>query len=120
MSVELSCKEMNKLLAVPRGRRDMRWAHDVCTISRFIHINVWRFCPQRDYVRDTVIPLLKKAKRELLGLSNTKRVDKEKIEQYVANDEKRINNLEKNYLHGKPSAFIPNHKLSGEPPAEAV
>lgn len=121
MSVELSCWEMEKLLAIPKGRRDAGWAHDVCTKSRFLHINVWRFCARRDQVAREVIPLLKKARKELLSLLNNRgfKGNRDKVREYVANDEKRIENLEKTYLQGKPSAFIPNHKLS-EPPAKAI
>lgn len=120
MSLVLCCQQMKRLLAVPPSERGATWAHDLCTASRFIHINVWRFCPKHDEVRNTVLPLLKDAKRELLCLIQNTSVEeaRKKIGEYASNDEKRIANIEKNYLSGKLSAFLPDHKLS-EPPAQA-
>jgi len=113
MSVKLSMKTMESLLALPVKKRDMRWAHDVCTASRFIHINVWRFCTPRKQVETDVIPLLKKARDKLRELMGKKGFNDTKLSQYVENDTRRISNLEDNYLKGRFSAFRPDDTLSG-------
>ena len=114
VSLKLSIAKMESLMKVVKEQRDAAWAHDVCTTSRMVHLNVWRFCPDRKYVRDTVIPLLKKAKKNLLELCESKRLEgvRTKIFEYAENDRFRILNLERNYLNCRPSAFRPGHKLS--------
>ena len=112
MSYELSVKQMRSLLALSEDDRNMDWAHDVCTMSRFVHINVWKFCAPREYVRTQVIPLLENAKKQLLNLANMKGFDTSKILDYAENDTARIKNLKDNYLEQKPSAFRPGDKLS--------
>jgi len=121
MTLMLSCQRMKRLLAMPRTKRQETWAHDVCTASRFIHIDVWRRCAKHDEVENDVLPLLKEAKEELSCLMRATGDEdaRNKICEYVANDEKRILNIENNYLASKPSGFMPDHMLS-EPPAQAI
>ncbi|MBL7146850.1 MAG: hypothetical protein ISS76_21615 [Phycisphaerae bacterium] len=115
LSLKLSIVKMESLMKVPVKERDVKWAHEVCTTSRMVHLNVWRFCPDREYVKDMVIPLLKKAQDSLLKLCMSKHLEEEtkkKISDYAENDGFRAKNLEQNYLHCKPSAFRPGDKLS--------
>ena len=115
MSIRLSVKNMESLLAARGEKRNMRWAHDVCTASRFVHIDVWRFCAKYNYVENTILPLLKRAITELLAQLDSESLEdaeKETIASYVKNDDDRIKNLKENYLQGKPSAFRPDDTLS--------
>lgn len=112
MSLVLSIERLESLIMVPVDKRDVRWAHQICTASRFVHINVWRFAPERKQARD-IIKLLQRARKELLSMVNSGDFDKDKeeIETYNENVGRRIRNVEENYLAGKPSAFVPDHKL---------
>lgn len=116
LNIALSIAKMQSLLSMPKENRQiMQWAHDVCTTSRFIHICVWKFCPEHDYVRLTVIPLLMTAMKELLTAKDSSGLDepqKKQIALYVENDELRLRNIEENYLKCRPSAFVPDNKLS--------
>lgn len=121
MSIELSVRKMKSLLdslskkSNAERRIIMQLAHDVCTASRFIHLDTWRFCAKYKYVKDTILPTLERAKRELTALLDSEsleKVDKEIISSYIENDKDRIKNLRENYLQGKPSAFRPDHMLS--------
>lgn len=111
MSIELSVRKMESLLKRPPEKRDGTWAHDLCTASRFVHIDVWRYCPQQLYVRDEIVPLLVRAEKELKGLVG-EQFDKKKVEQYILNDRRRISNISDRYLQGKASAFRPESSLS--------
>jgi len=112
--VSLSILKMKSLLAVPLKMRNVAWAHDTCTTSRFIHLDVWRFGLKRQYVEKRVLPLLIQAKAELRALaeSGVEVSDREKIYMYMRNDELRIKNIQENYLNGKPSGCVPNDTIS--------
>jgi hypothetical protein len=106
---------MEFLLGTPPKERDMEWARRVCTTSRYLHVDVWRFCLKHDYVRKDVLPLLREARRKLRSLARRKDLEDgqgSKIREYVENDELRISNIEKNYLKGKKSAFVPDSMIS--------
>jgi len=115
MSVTLSVRTMQSLLARPAEERDMQWAHEVCTASRFIHLDVWRFCAKYDYAEGTILPLLKEARSQLLALRDAdilEDADRNIIDSYVKNDYDRMKNLRDNYLQGRASAFRPDDLLS--------
>lgn len=115
MSLQQSIAKISFLLEVPDEKRDMKWAHDMCTASRFIHLDVWKFCSEHKCVEDTVIPLLgdkiPKAVNAMLK-KNFSEKEKKEISVYLKNVELRKNNLEMNYLKGKPSAFVPDSMIS--------
>ena len=113
---------LKSMLDVPVEKRDMVWAHDLCTCSRFVHVNVWRFCPEPRVVEREIIPLLKQSQKELSALRarrDLREGEKKKISEYGANARLRLRNIEQNYVRGKRSAFLPTDKLwKKEPPAE--
>lgn len=122
MSLALSMGELERLLVVPMDERDVRWIHSICTVSRMIHLNVWRFCPERKYVESNVVKLLKRAQNELRSMANCGDFTPSeiaRINQYLQNIDNRIDNIRSNYLEGRPSAFRPDDSLS-EPPAQAL
>ena len=114
MDPSLLLYKLEFLLTVPNTKRDGNWADNVCLESAFVHINVWKFCPKREIVREIVIPSLREARRQLLVLarSNKGRPLAERIVERANNVRDRLNNLERNYLCGKPSAFIPDSTIS--------
>jgi len=113
MSLVLSIERLESLIMVPVDKWDAEWAREVCTASRFVHLNVWIFTPKREQARD-IIKLLQRARKDLLSMVNSGDFDKDKkvIEPYIENVGGRIRNLKENYLVGKPSAFVPDDKLS--------
>jgi hypothetical protein len=123
MSVSVAVERTKNVLARGENSRDpMRWAHDVCTASRAVHVGVWRFCPEQMYVEEKVLPLLHSAHEKLHSLlkgNDLTAADKEKVATYATNVELRMRNISGNYLKGKPSAFIPEDKLS-EPLRKAM
>ena len=111
MKVQIYIAKLKSLLGVPIKKRNLAWAKEVCTCSRFIHINVWRFCEERGYVEGQIVMLLKKAAKGIAALGESKG-EEEKFEVYKCNIEKRVVNIEKNYLKGKRSAFVPDDMIS--------
>ena len=110
-------KQMKELLEVPKKERNAKWGHDVCTESRFIHIDVWQSCPDRKIVVGEIIPLLKEAGKGLFELTSSNTIeetDRLEIEKYAHNDILRIKNLEENYAKGRMSAFVPDETLMSE------
>lgn len=113
MSLVLSVERLESLIMVPVESRGPKWGYQICTASRFVHINVWTFSPKSKPVRD-IIRLLVRAQKELLSMVNSGDFskDKKKIQEYIDNIGTRIDNIKRNYLRGKPSGFAPDHKLS--------
>ncbi|HUT28548.1 MAG TPA: hypothetical protein VMX13_02060 [Sedimentisphaerales bacterium] len=113
MSLVLSIQKLESMIMVPVEERNVEWAHDICTSSRFVHVNVWRFQPDRKRVRD-IIELLERARSELLSILNSGDYDndRKKFQEYIDNVGARVANLKNNYLTGKPSAFAPHDKIS--------
>jgi hypothetical protein len=97
----------------PVDQHDVNWAHEVCTASRYVHINVWRFSPDH-VIAQTIISLLERARNELLSIRNSGDFDKDKhkVDSYIKNITSRVKNLKENYLKGNPSDFVPQDKLS--------
>jgi hypothetical protein len=123
MSIRLAVRKFEGLADGPKNEKGrMTWARNVCIESRSVHVATWRFCPPRDFVAETALPLLLRAQkklRELVGIKDLPNEEREKLETYSRNLELRIRNIAENYLHGRPSAFIPDDKLS-EPTAKAI
>jgi hypothetical protein len=107
-----SVTKVKALLKVSPKERGLEWAHSVCTASRFVHIDVWRFCPPCEEVKTEGLPLLEKAHDELSRLLGKQGLDGGKINDYMKNDMARIKNLRDNYLMGQPSAFRPEDKAT--------
>jgi len=105
---------INSLLSIPKDKRDMKWINDVCTTSRFIHLDVWRMALSSEFVNSRIIPLLREAKEELtlkLHSKNITKSEKEAINIYRKNLNSRIENIVKQYLRGLPSSFAPDSIL---------
>jgi hypothetical protein len=105
---------MEKLLKRPKSKRDMGWAHDVCTVGRSLHVDVWDEWWEDDYVEGTVLDLLKRAVTGLEQLSASEKNARRRctIQEYSVNDKMRIKNITDNYLQGKLSEFPPDSTLS--------
>jgi len=104
---------MKLLLAHPRDNNWMDWAHDVCTASRLIHVDIWTLHLSHAFVKKAALPLMKEALDALDNLMNSGKdsLDVELLEAYGMNNSDRIDNIEKNYLKGKSSAFIAHNRL---------
>lgn len=91
--------------------RNMEWAHELCTVSRFVHVHVWLYCVDLRTVEADVIPLLQRISTALaeFGERSTSLSDDDRkhIREYMENDERRIVNIRSNYLKGRRSAFLP-------------
>jgi hypothetical protein len=88
-----------------------------------VHVDVWTYCPNYDYVKKEIVTLMHRAQEEIdkLVLLLEKKQDKEGAEEvtiYKKNIGLRITNLQENYLQGKLSAFVPDNKIS-EPKSAA-
>jgi len=68
--LRLAVAKLELLVKVPAEKRDSVWAEAVCAAGRLIRIDVWRLCPERKYLTETVVPILKKATGELLSSHN--------------------------------------------------
>lgn len=113
-NLSLILKRTESLLTVPKRKRDFRWAHEVCTMSRFIHLNVWTSCAEDEYVKRQVLPLLKKAAHELEAIRKAGGQDNDTKIALLAtrrNVEARIRNLQTNFLAGKLSDFMPEDRI---------
>lgn len=113
-SLNLSLVCLRSALKTTAKARDLHWAHELCTVSRFIHVGIWRELPGREWVRQEVLPLLERAQREFTDTGECVRLDKkakEKMRHYCRNLELRMQNIVENYLQGKPSAFITNSAI---------
>lgn len=123
MSIRLAARKFEGLVDGPKNEQGrMTWARDVCIGSRSIHVATWRFCPPREFVTETVLPLLLCAQKklsELVGVKDLSSEDRKKLKTYARNLDLRIRNISDNYLRGRPSAFIPDDTLS-EPIAKAI
>lgn len=109
LGVAIEC--LRSLLKIPRRERGVGWAHEVCTYSRYIHINIWSDRPSINYVKNEILDkLLKNAtsQTEVLGkLDRFNEVERNEIMHFNQNDKLRVKNLEENFLNGLPSDFDP-------------
>ena len=122
MSLVLGIDMLDRLLRVPAQERKMAWAHDICTASRLVHVEVWSSSCENEFVEHKVIPLLSKAQAVLNAMRETDDSDtakKEALQFTIRNIGYRIENLRGNYLKGMPPVFRPDPKLS-EPVAKTA
>ena len=113
MPLSVSISRLNREIMAVSKRQDLQWAHNFCSYIRDVHIDVWRDCPDPNYVNDHVIPLLELARNEFLSIlhcGNLEEKGREIINSYINSVESRISNLKNNYMTGKPSAFTPIRK----------
>jgi len=94
--------------------RDSQWAHDMCALSRSIHVEVWEIRPNLQYVRDRVLPLLQKTSKAVNAVPRTGEYG-QLVGAFAENIAARANNIANNYLNGKPSDFLPNARLQDVP-----
>jgi len=83
-------------------------------MSRLIHVSVWVYSLEYEYLTDEVLPLLKMVAQGLEAVRRTgdhDEVTKKALLVIRRNVEARIRNLETNFLAGKASNFIPEDKL---------
>lgn len=99
-----------------RTKRDLTWAHNVCTTGRFAHRDVWIRTLERSYVDKTVVPLFSKAVSALRSFAKSKSLtpkEKKLVEVFIRNNSCRKRNIKMNYLKGKRSNLLPDDKVSG-------
>jgi len=124
MSVCLSLKDLDaaigrlaQALSKEQQSEGKKYARDLCICCRFVHMDVWTYCPDYDYVNKEIITLMHRAQEEIdkLVLLLEKQQDKEGAKEvtiYKKNIGLRITNLQENYVQGKVSAFVPDSKIS--------
>ena len=74
----------------------LEWAHYLCTYSRYVYLNVWKYRCSVDRVRDNIIPILKNAKSLIERLAqecDLSKKDKMDLTKYGENIGLRIKNL---------------------------
>ena len=74
----------------------LEWAHYLCTYSRYLYLNVWKYRCSVDRVRDNIIPILKNAKALIARLVqeyDLSKKDKSDLAKYEENISLRIKNL---------------------------
>ena len=94
----------------PLDRTDselIRRAHDICTYSRFVHMNVWRDRITTKRVQEDVILLLENAEKKVNELKEycVSAKNKKEIAGWVTNIQLRTKNLRVNYVNGRHSDF---------------
>lgn len=111
--LELSVSNLLSQVRRPVEERDPIWAHNICTLTRFVHINVWASSPSKKDVKLKIIPLLTRAIKELDDVNGaiTKTSEKVDMDLYKRNIQFRINNLQR-YVKGYQS--IPVAELDRE------
>jgi hypothetical protein len=104
-----------KVLGSPTegGERDATWAHDVCALTRDLHIDVWDYAPPKDTVRNRVIPGLVLAED---AVRKVPRSDEHPTDRYADNISARVENLGR-YVRGEASAFDPGEPHPSKAPA---
>ena len=104
----LSIRRLDSKLRQELDKRGVKWAQDVCTASRSVHVDVWRDCPEREYVYENVIPLLELARNELFAMVNCTNLPNETRDIFfteIRNIEWRISNIREKYLGEESSGF---------------
>ena len=78
------------------GPDPLKWAHYVCTYSRYVYLNVFKYRPSAKRVRNEVIPILENAKAaigDLLQRCDLGKEDESDLTHYIENISIRIENL---------------------------
>ena len=106
----LSMEDLDRLIRVLPEERDLDWVHELCNVSRYIHLDVWGCCCEHSYVEEAVLQLFRKTVRELDAMATVGGISsamKRAVVVAKRNVTIRIKNLEENYLQGKPSRCEP-------------
>jgi len=106
MEVELYMSRLAEALEVDENKRNGEWAHRVCVLTREIQEAVFNSRPERKFVKREVVPLLRRAADAVDRVPRKGRY-KNKINDFVGNIRARADDLEQNYVNGKPSEFAP-------------
>ncbi len=95
--LDLAITDLNRAMAKLASQRDFQWAYDVCTYTRFVHLNVWDSGAPRARVKKEIIPLLSQAKDQLEEFSKhcSRKSDMKRIKSYAANVDLRVCSLER-------------------------
>jgi hypothetical protein len=103
----------NELLAfmADGSAKDGPWAHDVCALTREIHVGVWDWLPGAQVVEAVVIPAFITAQREVEAIPPT---DDHPTDAYARNIRVRRMNLG-NYVRGEESAVTPTDDRLEDP-----
>lgn len=123
VNFDLLIETMKSLLSEPLEKRDLLWATNTEVLSRDIHFDIWRAYLSQKKTEDIVIPLLKDATkkiREAMDGAELPKNDRQSIQFLRENIEKRIYNLQNNYLGGTISAFDPRDQLYKPAPRKEV
>ena len=91
----------------------VRWAHFLCTYSRFVHLNTWTDHESIKRVKNEIIPEFERSQHNIQDLLNHTKdfsfndEQLKKLELYLAHIIARLNNLKINYCMGHDTAFDP-------------
>lgn len=106
MSIEDSIADLSAWLARSSANRDVVWAHDACALSREVHQEVRRLCPDRSIVSDKIIPLLERV-RVAIGELPAEAGPRAQLQRFAQNIELRIADV-RAYAHGaRPASDAP-------------
>jgi hypothetical protein len=109
MTLEECLRALRAGMNVPAKRRDSDWAHNQCVGTRRLHEAVWRGRHDKGMVRDKVLPLLKRVEGTIRALA--RRTGDGRLNVLALNISDRWRNISENYLHDKPSEFLPSSLL---------
>jgi hypothetical protein len=110
-NLDVAVDRLQQLLTTdkyPADERGLPWAGLGCNYSRCIHKNAWRDGVSKDRVKSEIIPLLKRASREVARLLEVHGItdeDKAEIRRYAENIQLRAGNLEQSYLNDLITRF---------------
>ncbi|MFC1635020.1 hypothetical protein ACFL5Z_09270 [Planctomycetota bacterium] len=86
----------------------MQLAHYLCSYSRYVHVNAWRFRISINRVKKTIRNELEKAEqkiRKMLESGKLAKAQKQKLSHYARNIAARKKNLLDNFCTGRPSEY---------------
>ena len=102
--VRLLVGQIAACLEIDAVERDCDWAENHCRNSRLIHVAIWQWEHDHEYVRDTVIPLLEKTRTAILAAAENMPDDVQKyFADFADNVAVRTANLKERYLKGLKS-----------------
>ena len=86
---------LNDLLKVARSARTPDWAGRCCTYTARVQEAVWERRPQKKFVSQKVIPILKKAQSAVVEvLENASQVDRPRLKKQAKNIGMRIGDMQ--------------------------
>ena len=102
------------LLQVPEKEHTMDWAHDLCSTTRDLHVDVWAGCFDVEFVRTEILGVLLRdavAQLHRKWSKTTNKGNRALLAMYEANTKDRAAHIKNRYLAGDSPAFPPDSKL---------